>query len=404
MTAPTVLFLVRALDVGGAQRQLVELATGLHRAGWTITVVTFYGEAALEAPLKQAGVPIVCLNKQGRWDVVPFMWRLVQTIRRHRPHIVHSSIDMCNVLIAVVRPLIKKARIAWSVAASDMDLTCYDRLARVEFRLGVLLSRFADLIICNSASGRAYHIERGYRSDRMIVIPNGVDVERFKPNSAARAALRAEWRVTAHEKLVGIVGRLDAMKDHPNFLNAAAQVAAVRQDARFVCVGDGPGGYRTELLALATRLGLDDRLIWAGERNDVWRVYNALDLAVSSSVSEGLPNVIMEAMSSGVPCVVTDVGDSAALVGDLGWICPPRDSAALAQGIVRALSALPGDSTLLRQRICTHYSAAALVERTAAHFCSLLVDHDAALPRRNRRSFFRSSAERTDLNTKRERG
>ena len=403
MIAPRVLFLVRALDVGGAQRQLVELATGLHRAGWTITVVTFYSEAALEAPLKQAGVPIVCLNKQGRWDVAPFMWRLVQTIRRHRPHIVHGSIDMCNVLLAVVRPFIKKARIAWSVAASNMDLTCYDRLTRVEFRLGVLLSRLADLIICNSVAGRAYHIERGYRSDRMIVIPNGVDVERFKPDRSARSALRAEWRVTAHEKLVGIVGRLDAMKDYPNFLNAAAQVAAVRQDVRFVCVGDGPGGVREELFALATRLGLDDRLIWAGERNDMWRVYNALDLAVSSSVSEGLPNVIVEAMSSGVPCVVTDVGDSAAVVGDLGWICPPRDSAALAQAIVRGLGALPSHSTLLRQRICTHYSAAALVERTAAHFCSLLVDNDAVLPRKNRRSFFRSSPQRTDLNTKRER-
>ena len=402
MTPSRVLFLVRSLDVGGAQRQLVELATGLHRAGWTITVVTFYGEAALEAPLKQAGVPIICLNKQGRWDVIPFMWRLVQTIRRHRPHIVHGSIDMCNVLLAIVRPFIKKARIAWSVAASDMDLRCYDRLARVEFRLGVLLSRFADLIICNSAAGRAYHIERGYRSDRMIVIPNGVDVERFKPDSAARSAVRTEWRVTAHEKLVGIVGRLDAMKDHRNFLNAAAQVVAVRQDVRFVCVGDGPGGYRKELLGLATRLGLDDRLIWAGERNDMWRVYNALDLAVSSSVSEGLPNVIAEAMSSGVPCVVTDVGDSAALVGDLGWICPSRDSAALAQGIVRALSALPADSILLRQRICAHYSAVALVERTAAHFCSLFVEDDAASPRSDGRSFCRSSAG-TDLNTKRER-
>ena len=375
MTAPSVLFLVRALDIGGAQRQLVELATGLHRAGWTITVVTFYGDGALEAPLKEAGVQIVCLNKQGRWDVVPFMWRLVRTIRRHRPHIVHGSIDMCNVLLAVARPFIRKARVVWSLAASNMDLSRYDRLAGIEFRLGVLLSGFADLIICNSAAGRAYHVECGYRSDRMIVIPNGVDVERFTPDSVARSAVRAEWKVTEHEKLVGLVGRLDAMKDHPTFLHAAAQVAIARPDTRFVCVGDGPAAYRHELLGLAAHLGLDARMIWAGERNDIWRVYNALDLAVSSSVSEGLPNVIAEAMSTGVPCAVTDVGDSAELVGNSGWVCSAKDSEALSQALLAALSALPLDPSLIRQRVCDHYSASALLERSAGAFGSLLASH-----------------------------
>lgn len=372
MIAPSVLFLVRALDVGGAQRQLVELAGGLHRAGWLVMVVTFYGGAALEAPLKQAGVPVVCLNKRGRWDVLPFLWRLAQVIRRHRPHIVHGSIDMCNVLLALLRPFMGNARVVWSLAASNMDLSYYDWLSRIEFRLGILLSRVPDLIVCNSEAGRAYHIARGYRSDCMVVIPNGIDVERFKPDDVARRNLRADWGISANEHVIGLVGRLDPMKDHSNFLQAAAQVAAVRPDTRFVCVGHGPMAYRHQLFSLAAKLGISTRLIWVGERTDIWRVYNALDLAVSSSLSEGLPNVIAEAMATGVPCVVTDVGDCATLVGDTGWVCAPSDSAALSRAILRALNALPCDPFPLRQRICEYYSAAALLQRTAEQFSNLI--------------------------------
>lgn len=382
MSAPSVIFLARALDIGGAQTQLVELASALHRAGWKVTVATFYAGGALESPLVQAGVPVVCLHKRGRWDMLSFMWRLARFIRARRPDVVHGSMDMCNILLSVLRAFIRPARIVWSVAASNMDLSYYNWLQRVEFRLGVLLSRTADLIISNSEAGRAYHVAQGYFPGRMTVIANGIDVGRFKPDAEGRRDLRAEWGIGLDERLVGLVGRLDPMKDHPNFLRAAAQVAAERPDVRFVCVGDGPPAWRERIHALATELALDRRLVWAGERKDIARVYNALDLAVSASMSEGLPNTIIEAIATGVPCVVTDVGDCAAVVGDLGWVCPHGDSEALSRAMTRALDSLPCDTAAIRTRAIDHYSVAELARRSAAQFAAL-VENQGVGPERS---------------------
>jgi glycosyltransferase involved in cell wall biosynthesis len=254
-----------------------------------------------------------------------------------------------------------------------MDVGATDALFRIELKLGVILSRFADLIICNSQAGCTYQTHRGYFSERMVVVPNGIDVQRFRPDAHARAELRAEWGIGARVALIGLVARLDPMKDHPNFLRAAARLAASGPQVRFVCVGDGPAEYRRELSALSDSLGLAGRLIWAGPRVDVWRVYNALDVAVSASAfGEGFSNTIAEAMATGVPCVVTDVGDSAALVGPMGWVCAPSNSDALAREISSALSSLPVDPAIIRQRIVSNYSSGELLRRSCEHLSKLL--------------------------------
>jgi len=379
MSASSILLLTRALDTGGAQRQLVELALGLQRAGWKVAVATFYSGGPLERPLQAAGVPIHDLDKRGRWDVVPFLWRLITLIRRDRPDFVKGYLVTPNVVLAALRPALGGTRVVWALGASDMDLAYYDFVSKVEFRASIWLSRWAHLIISNSEAGRRYHIAQGYAGDRLEVIPNGIDVQQFQPDAAARKGLRAEWDIPPHAPLVGVVGRLDPMKGHPDFLHAAAEVAVARPDTRFVCVGPGPAAYRQQMVALAHKLGLDDRLIWAGERTDMYRVYNALDLLVSSSrFGEGLPNAVAEAKATGLPCVVTDVGDSALLVDKSGWVCPPGDSGALARAILAALDSLPADPAPIRQRICTQYSIDALVQRTAVQLGKLFSGRDVA--------------------------
>lgn len=370
---PKIVFLTRRLDIGGAQRQLVELALGLHAAGWRVVVATFYDGGALASRLVDAGVATVSVGKRGRWDVLGFAARLLRLLRRERADIVHGYLEMSNVLLALLRPLLGCSRVVWGVRASNMDLTKYDGLAAFESRLGRALARRADLIICNSEAGRSYHVARGYPAQRVVVIPNGVDVQRFAPDEGARRALRAEWGIASDEVLLGVVARLDPMKDHRSFLAAAARVAATHGRARFVCVGDGPAEYRDALHAEASRLGLRNRVLWPGARNDMRAVYNALDVAVSSSsYGEGFSNSIVEAMATGVPCVVTDVGDSAAIVGSRGWVSPPADSAALADAMTQAIGALPADAKGIREQVCTAYSSANLLERTIAELEPLL--------------------------------
>jgi glycosyltransferase involved in cell wall biosynthesis len=370
---PKILFLTRSLEFGGAQRQLVELATGLHRAGWGVTVATFYPGGALASRLHEEGVTTVHLGKAGRWDVFGFILRLMRLLRRERPDIAHGYLDLSNILLSVCRWFVPQTRIVWGVRASNMDGGRYDALFRIECRLSVILSRFADLIICNSHAGLAHHASSGFVEERMIVIPNGIDVTRFRPDPQARDEVRKEWNIGTHQRLIGLVGRLDPMKDQAGFLRAAARVATADPHVRFVCVGDGVEDYRKEVVELSKSLGIADRVVWSAARSDAWRVHNALDVAVSaSSFGEGFSNTIAEAMATGVPCVVTNVGDSAALLGRLGWVCRPDDDESLANAILEALNALPVDGAVFRHRILSNYSSAELVKRTAAQLLSLL--------------------------------
>lgn len=371
--APHIMFLTRQLDIGGAQRQLVELALGLHGIGWKVTVVTFYGGGALAGRLEEAGVELVSIDKVGRWDLVGFAVRLIRLVRQKKPQILHGYLETSNVVLALLRYFFGRVRVVWGVRASNMDLTHYDRLAAIESRIGIVLSRFADLIICNSGAGKSYCEAQGYPRNRMVVIPNGVDVMRFAPDHEARVALRAEWGIGPEETLVGIVARLDPMKDHRNFVRAAAQVVALRARVRFVCIGDGPDAYLTALRDEARTLRIAEGIIWAGSRDDMGRVYNALDIAVSSSsFGEGFPNTIVEAMATGVPCVVTDVGDSAAIVGEFGWVCPPGDSAALARALLAAIASLPCDTSRIRDYACKTFNSTMLLERTIAQLNPLV--------------------------------
>jgi glycosyltransferase involved in cell wall biosynthesis len=330
-------------------------------------VLVFYGGYGLEQELRESGIAVEPLGKSGRWDVAGFVCRLYRALRRERPDVVHGYLGTPNKLIGVLKPFLRGARVVWGVRAANMDLTRYDRVARWSYRAEARLSPLADLIICNSRAGFEHAVSKGFPAEKMIVIPNGIDTLRFRPDAEARARVRGEWRVGEGEKLIGLVARLDPMKDHPTFLRAAAEYSRERPDVRFVCVGDGPPDYSHELRELAASSGLDGRLIWAGKRADTPAVYNALDVAVSSSYGEGFSNVIGEAMACGTPCVVTDVGDSAWIVGEAGVVVAPQNPRALAQ----AWRALPwGDLAQLggraRRRVEENFSHALLVERTEA--------------------------------------
>lgn len=363
-------FLIRSLDYGGAERQLVALARALRRQGHDVSVAVFYAGGPLESDLRDDDVAVIHLDKGGRWDVAGFARRLIRFVRAAEPDVLHSYLGIPNILTALIKPLFPRTRMAWGVRASNMALERYDWTARVAYRIECRLARFADLIIANSHAGLEYAAMNGFPKSRMIVIPNGIDVARFTIDDRARARLRDEWDVADTQILVGLVGRLDPMKDHPAFLNAAAALIKQRDDLRFVCVGTGPADYRERLREQGESLGLAPYLIWTGARNDMPAVYNALDVIVSASCyGEGFSNVIAEAMACGVPPVVTDVGDSAGVVGSAGLVIPPADPAALTDAVARLADRVGrGDRRRddCRRRIVERFSVGALETTTAA--------------------------------------
>jgi glycosyltransferase involved in cell wall biosynthesis len=329
-----------------------------------------YQAGPLLARLSPA-VTVRCLEKRGRWDVVGFLRRLFSVLADEKPDLLYAFLPVANLLACLVKVRSPKLRVTWGVRASEVDLTQYDWFSWLTDWLERQFSRFPDLIVANSAAGRRYAVAKGFPADdRFIVIPNGIDVERFRPSLRLREAVRAEWNVSPSATLVGIVGRLDPMKDHPTFLEAAAILAGRKEGMRFVSVGAGSPDHAARLREQARRLGLEGKMIWAGPRGDLSAAYNAIDVLVSSSFAEGFSNVLGEAMACGVPCVATDVGDAREILGDVGIVVPRRDPQALAAGIMALLDRLSFERASLcaraRQRISENFSVETLVGRTKA--------------------------------------
>jgi glycosyltransferase involved in cell wall biosynthesis len=369
--ASLILF-TRGLDVGGAERQLVALAIALHRRNIDVKVLTFYEGGALSAELAAAAVPILSLRKRGRWDVVGFLARLVGVLRRERPQTLYSFLTVPNIVAAAVQPLAPRLRLVWGLRASRFEFTHYDTLARAAAALESLLSRVPDRIISNSFAGRQCAIERGFPASRIVVVPNGIDTDRFELRAEGRRSHRVRWGVAANEVLIGIVARMDPMKDHATFLRAMARVAGSLADARFVCVGHGDRETLTRLQALAQDLCIGGRTTWAGIQDDMAGIYSALDIVVSSSAfGEGFSNSVAEAMACERLCVVTDVGDSARIVGDAGFVVGPGDDAALATGVLQAAAKIGTPAAVelgaqARARIAAEFGLAKLPGNTLA--------------------------------------
>ncbi|MFO1468932.1 MAG: glycosyltransferase [Steroidobacteraceae bacterium] len=230
---------------------------------------------------------------------------------------------------------------------------------------------FPRAVISNS---RAALTERGIEpSRRFVIVPNGIDTERFRPDADARMQVRDELRVQHGERLVGCMARLDPVKDHHSMLRAMALIAARRSEVRFVVVGAGSPGYDAELKDAATELRIDTLVRWMGERADVERILNALDVYVSASTAEGFSNSLAESMACGVPPVVTDVGDSRDIVACHGTTVVPRNAQALTDGVIDWLDR---DSPDLRCRrrdwIVQQFGVEQMVDRTLAVFAAAL--------------------------------
>lgn len=360
--------LARKLDQGGAERQIVALAKELKKKGRDVHVLLFYTGGVFDGELAAAGVQMHFVGKGGRWDVVGFVVRLLLILRKLRPATIYSFLDLPNILAALLGPFVRNPRLVWSIRAAGMEMHHYDWLSRLIPRLETFLSTVADIVVANSQAGKAWAIVRGFSPNKVVVVENGIDTVRFQFDKLGRARLRTEWSVGPGEMAIGLVGRLDPMKGHGFFLEAAAQLVKTRKHLRFICVGTGSEPYARRLKEHADALGLEQLVVWTGPRSDMAAVFSALDVVASSSCfGEGFSNVIAEAMSCERPCVVTDVGDSARIVDELGEVVQPRNPSAFAAALATMLDRLDHNAELgsqARARIVGEFSVERMVLRT----------------------------------------
>ena len=341
MTTPAlrVLHVITGLGQGGAESVLLRLAT-YPDASVQHTVVSLTDEGIYGERLRAAGVAVHALGmKRGRVSLGGFL-ALRRLIREARPDAVQTWMYHADLIGGLAARLAGVRAIAWGIRNSGEHLERSSRSARIVLRACAWLSGSVPrAIVCAAQNAAERHAEKGYRRDRMVVISNGYDLSRYAPDAAARSRVRAQWGLSEDAPVIGCVARWDPLKDHTNLLRAVAALVRDGRDGglRCVLVGRGMSADNPELAALVDKLNLRDRLILAGPSDDVPAVMNGLDLHVLSSVAEGFPNVVAEAMACGVYCVVTDVGDAAYIVGDTGVVVPPEQSEALARGIESAL-------------------------------------------------------------------
>jgi glycosyltransferase involved in cell wall biosynthesis len=372
-----VLFLLRSLDYGGAERQLVTLARGMNRQRFDISVLTFYSGGDLVGDLHIAGVQVLAVGKSGRWDIKGFLVRLLELVQQLQPEVVYAFLPVPNILAGMLKLLKPKLQVIYGVRTSGKDLSHYDWTFALSFWLERLLAGKADAVVANSFAGRDHYTKQGFRAKKIHVIPNGIDTEQFQPQPQKCGGLFKEWGLGAQNRLVGLPARLDPVKGHRVFIKAIMKIVEHHPEVRFLIIGDGPDSYREELVNQAKSLGVDQYIFWSKARQDMPAVYSSLCVCCSASLfSEGFSNVIGEAMSCGLPCVVTNVGDMPLEVGDTGEVVPAGDADKLAEAIIRVLALDPGERAKLgaraRNRILQEYTVKKMVAKTEELISTLI--------------------------------
>jgi glycosyltransferase involved in cell wall biosynthesis len=361
----TVLHLITGLETGGAEGMLARLATSSDRARFRHVVVSMTGPGAIGPAIAEAGITLRSLGIRRNVPDPAGLIRLRRVLREFRPDILQTWLYHADLLGLAAWKLGWASRLVWNLRSTE---TVGSAVVR---RLLAHWSTLPDAVAVNSREGRRFHEALGYRPRRWVHIPNGFDTAAVKPDADAGKRQRAALGIGDDAFVVLLPARFHPMKDHATFLSAAALFAQARPEARFVMVGSEvePGNRALAEIIAAQRIG--DRVLLLGERRDLAALYPAADIAtLSSAFGEGFPNVLAEAMCCGVPCVATDVGDSAEIVGDTGAIAPPRDPAALAARWEKLAALTPEERSKLgaaaRARIVEHYDLAAIVARYEA--------------------------------------
>jgi glycosyltransferase involved in cell wall biosynthesis len=338
-----VLHVITGLGSGGAEMMLNKVLKSTCEtveSGVVCLMKTDVNAARIEA----LGIPVHCLGmERGRLPGPVVARALLRATAEFRPTVIQGWMYHGNLAASFAASRQKpKPRLIWNIRQTLYGLHLEGRLTRWIIRLGAWLSTRPDTIIYNSRVSAQQHQAMGYAGRRSIVIPNGFDLMAYFPDSAARDAVREEFRLPQDALLIGQVARFHPMKGHALLLRAAQRVVSRYPNARFVLIGSNISRQNPEIAAQLDALNLQDHVVLAGERTDIPRLAAAMDIAVSASGwGEGFSNAVGEAMAAGVPCVVTDVGDSAAVVGETGRVVPPGDAEALAAAICELLALAP---------------------------------------------------------------
>jgi glycosyltransferase involved in cell wall biosynthesis len=368
-----ILHIITDLTTGGAELMLERLVGHQTRQGrYRHKVISLRSLGQVGPRLQSAGIEVEAMGMTGAAGLVRGFVRLVRRIRQLRPDLVQTWMYHSDLIGGLAARLAGQRRILWGVRVMDiMPAMGVSRSMLWSRKICARLSASVPArILYVAGSARKVHEALGYDPAKSVVIPNGYSVPPPDSTAQARRRMRDELGLAEDSVLIGSAGRFSPQKGYSGFVAAAAATARAFPEARFVIFGRDVTWENEELAGWIREAGLGERFHLLGEQSNVHDWLSALDIFALFSIGEGFPNIVAEAMSVAVPCIVTDVGDSALLVADTGIVIRSGDLSGLTNGLERLISAGEGERRRLgnsaRRRVETTYSLSAVAERYAS--------------------------------------
>lgn len=345
-----VLHVIVDLDVGGAESMLKRLIESNPATIPETAVISLTSLGVIGETLRARGVCVYTLEMSSFWHFPIILWRLLRLIRLYRPTIVQTWMYHADLLGGLAARLAGTRSVVWNVRSTAIP----QGPLSVTFwlvRLCAICSYYIpERIICCANSAKAAHVKLRYAAHKMIVIPNGYDFFVFESDLNSRMKTRLDLGLDDSDIVIGVVGRFDPLKDFRNFVSAASYINAQQGDVRFLMVGRGNEWSNATLRGWIERAGLVKSFHLIGQQADVANSLAAMDIFCLSSVNEAFPNVLAEAMAMGLPCVVTQAGDAADILGDNNFVVPVKDPVSLAYALLRMCRLDPVDRKMLGER------------------------------------------------------
>jgi len=371
-----VMHIITTLGPAGAETMLCRIASQMDGARFENEVVSITGILDLATSMQAIGVRVRSLDMKTSAPNPMLVLRLAQWIRESKPDVIHTWMYHSNLLGSLASRMAGNVPVVWSIHHSALDPRIDKSRTILVNRACAFLSRkFPARIVCCSEASLRIHKKLSYAAEKLDFVPNGIDLEQIKHDPAARASVREELGIAPDAILIGLAARFHPLKGHLNFVRAAARLVNQIPDVHFLLCGIGVTWQNSQLVRWIDEAGIRGRCHLLGLRQDVPRLFSGMDIATTASLSEAFPVAIGEAMACETPCVVTNVGDSALIVGETGLVVASGDPGALAEAWRKLIDAGPVVRRRLgmaaRGRVKQFFALPAIVERYQAIYSEL---------------------------------
>ena len=330
-----IVHIISGLKIGGAEQALLRLIIGSNKLEFNHIVISLSGEGELCQLFINANIDLRIINFKKK--PVSSFFVLIKIIAQTKPDIVQTWLYHADLIGGITAKIAGVKHIIWGIRTTDLKKGSYSTALVRKINAWLSFS-LPSKIVCVAESAKARHVKLGYCESKMLIIPNGFDLDKLHKYIIDSAQLRLKHGIKQNEIVIGSMGRFSQIKGQDVFVKAAKIVAENNPNVRFLMVGRELQESNKPLMKWITNTGFVDRFVLLGERLDVNICFGAMNIFCLHSRSEGFPNVLGEAMAMGLPCVATDVGDAKILGGELVKIVEPDNPEVLALALMQMLN------------------------------------------------------------------